>query len=50
MKRSHAALPIFTLAAAVLVTACGARAGASGGDGERIVVLASAGSRSACNW
>jgi outer membrane protein OmpA-like peptidoglycan-associated protein len=44
MKRSHAALPIFILAAAVLVTACGARAGASGGDGERIVVLASAGS------
>ncbi len=42
MKRSHAALPIFIMAAAVLVTACGARAGAAGGDGERIIVLASA--------
>lgn len=42
MKRSQAALPIFVLAAAVLVSACGARAGAAGGDGERIVVLASA--------
>lgn len=42
MKRSQAALPIFFLAAAVLVSACGARAGAAGGDGERIVVLASA--------
>ncbi|MEV6908794.1 OmpA family protein [Amycolatopsis sp. NPDC051071] len=41
MKRSRAALPIFVLATA-LVSACGARAGADGGDGERIVILASA--------
>ncbi|WP_410660517.1 OmpA family protein [Amycolatopsis sp. lyj-112] len=42
MKRSQAAPPILFLAVAVLVSACGAHAGAAGGDGERIVVLASA--------
>ncbi|WP_181770971.1 OmpA family protein [Amycolatopsis pittospori] len=45
MKCSRAALPIFLLSTALttsLVSGCGARAGAAGGDGERIVILASA--------
>ncbi|SFI78305.1 OmpA family protein [Amycolatopsis regifaucium] len=47
MKRSQAAPPIFLLLTALvtsLVSACGSRAGAAGGDGERIVILASASS------
>ncbi len=47
MKRSRTALPTLLAATALatsLVSACGARAGAARGDGERIVVLASASS------
>ncbi|WP_083255096.1 OmpA family protein [Amycolatopsis orientalis] len=45
MKRSQAAPPILLILAALvtsLVSACGHRAGAAGGDGDRIVILASA--------